>query len=86
MKLLNGCEKPLNIISFPHQHHQSHGALSVSIGLSNYPDDACTEIELIDHSDAALYAAKRAGRNCVRSYSADCVFFQSNDCNTMIGY
>ncbi|MBP2639999.1 MAG: diguanylate cyclase with sensor [Firmicutes bacterium] len=78
--------KTIEYYPFPHQHHQSHGSLSVSIGLSNYPDDAWTEIELIDHSDAALYAAKRAGRNCVRSYSADCVFFQSNNCNTTIGY
>jgi len=49
--------------------NQPNGNLSVSIGISNYPDDASTEIDLIDHADAALYAAKRAGRNCVCSYS-----------------
>lgn len=67
--------KTIEAYSFPHQNPQAGGSLSVSIGLSNYPDDACDEIELIDHSDAALYAAKHAGRNCVRNYSGECVFF-----------
>jgi diguanylate cyclase (GGDEF)-like protein len=39
---------------------------SVSIGLATFPDDAETEDALIDAADRALYAAKEAGRNCVR--------------------
>ncbi len=61
---------------FPHQHHQPNGTLSVSIGISSYPTDSHNEIELIDHADAALYAAKRAGRNRVYSYSDDYFFVE----------
>lgn len=61
---------------FPYQHHQPNGTLSVSIGISSYPADSHNEIELIDHADAALYVAKRAGRNRVYSYSDDYFFVE----------
>ncbi|MBI2885492.1 MAG: diguanylate cyclase [Candidatus Omnitrophica bacterium] len=38
---------------------------TISIGVACFPDDAATLQELIAHADAALYAAKRAGRNRV---------------------
>ena len=40
---------------------------SVSIGLAMFPDDARVDNALIEAADAALYRAKQAGRNCVRS-------------------
>jgi len=42
---------------------------TVSIGLACFPEDGHTLQELIDHSDHALYAAKRAGRNRVMRWS-----------------
>ncbi|MDP9236248.1 MAG: GGDEF domain-containing protein [Chloroflexota bacterium] len=39
---------------------------SVSIGVALFPDDAQMQDRLIAAADAALYRAKRAGRNCVR--------------------
>jgi diguanylate cyclase (GGDEF)-like protein len=39
---------------------------SVSIGIAIFPDDAQREDTLIAAADGALYAAKQAGRNCVR--------------------
>jgi diguanylate cyclase (GGDEF)-like protein len=39
--------------------------VTVSIGLATYPQDAGTKKELIDRADAALYKAKRGGKNAV---------------------
>lgn len=40
-----------------------------SIGIATFPDDAqCTD-DLLKAADAAMYAAKEAGRNCYRAYS-----------------
>lgn len=39
--------------------------VTVSIGLATYPHDATTKKELMDRADAALYRAKRGGKNAV---------------------
>lgn len=41
------------------------GAITVSIGIANYPDDADSVQGLIESADRALYLAKRNGRNRV---------------------
>ena len=43
--------------------------LTISIGIATFPDDAGTRDELLDKADWAMYAAKRAGRNCVHAFS-----------------
>ena len=43
--------------------------VSVSIGLSVFPDRAHSHDELIGTADAALYMAKKKGKNCVALYS-----------------
>ena len=44
--------------------------VTVSIGLAGFPNDANSGETLIAAADRALYDAKRAGRNCVRSFGA----------------
>jgi diguanylate cyclase (GGDEF)-like protein len=44
--------------------------VSASIGISVYPDDASDAIALMKHADTAMYAAKQAGKNTFRFYSA----------------
>lgn len=45
---------------------QTIGGLSVSIGGASLPPDGADLDEVLRIADASLYAAKRAGRNCVR--------------------
>jgi PleD family two-component response regulator len=39
--------------------------ISISVGVANYPIDGKGPIELVELADAALYKAKRTGRNRV---------------------
>jgi len=43
--------------------------VQASIGISLYPDDGSTVGELVRDADAAMYQAKRAGRNTYRFYT-----------------
>jgi diguanylate cyclase (GGDEF)-like protein len=42
--------------------------ITVSVGVSSYPEDADDKDKLIFCADGALYEAKRAGKNRVRAY------------------
>jgi diguanylate cyclase (GGDEF)-like protein len=42
--------------------------LTISIGVSSFPDDSKDPIELVEMADSALYRAKREGRNKVCAY------------------
>lgn len=46
-------------------HGKSIGKMTISLGVAMMPEAASTTHELIEAADAALYAAKRAGRNRV---------------------
>jgi diguanylate cyclase (GGDEF)-like protein len=43
--------------------------VTVSVAVAVYPEDARDVASLVDAADAALFAAKRAGRNAVRAYA-----------------
>lgn len=45
--------------------------IGASIGISLFPRDAADAGELLRHADAAMYAAKAAGRNAVTVYNGD---------------
>jgi diguanylate cyclase (GGDEF)-like protein len=44
-----------------------HGQITVSVGIAEYPGNGSTPDEVLTKADAALYAAKRAGRNRVEA-------------------
>lgn len=44
--------------------------VTISIGISAFPDDSSDPIELVEMADSALYRAKREGRNRVCIYGA----------------
>ncbi len=65
------CNRVLNEVratAFDGEERQPLGALTVSIGVSCYPDDATTSEELIRCSDQALYESKRLGKNRITLY------------------
>lgn len=43
--------------------------ITISIGISSFPDDSSDPIELVEMADSALYRAKRDGRNRICAYS-----------------
>jgi diguanylate cyclase (GGDEF)-like protein len=52
------------------EHAGRPGAVTVSVGVATFPDDGRELEALVDAADAALFAAKAAGRNAVRAFSA----------------
>jgi diguanylate cyclase (GGDEF)-like protein len=45
-------------------------AISASIGISVYPDDAGDAATLVKHADMAMYSAKQSGKNAYAVFSA----------------
>ena len=52
------------------EENQPNGSLTVSMGISVYPDKAKNEIELLKSSDDALYRAKFFNKNRVETYKS----------------
>ncbi len=50
---------------FDHAADQPGGCLAISLGVATFPSDANDAEGLVRAADAALYTAKRGGRNCV---------------------
>nr|WP_229502886.1 sensor domain-containing diguanylate cyclase [Pseudoduganella guangdongensis] len=60
-------ERALHAVRFPITLEDGAVArVSASIGLAVYPEDGLLPEELLRRSDAAMYAAKRQGRDCCR--------------------
>ncbi|MBP2673842.1 MAG: response regulator receiver modulated diguanylate cyclase [Deltaproteobacteria bacterium] len=53
---------------FPGGEHQPGGKLTISLGLSSFPEDGRDPDTLIKGADSALYAAKSGGRNVIRTH------------------
>ncbi|RCV86858.1 diguanylate cyclase [Billgrantia montanilacus] len=54
-----------NALSRPFKIDQQHVQISVSIGITFYPQDASTPVELLEAADRAMYKAKKSGTNRV---------------------
>lgn len=53
---------------FEGEENQPNGKITISIGISTFPDKAKNEIELINSADDALYRAKFFNKNRVETY------------------
>jgi diguanylate cyclase (GGDEF)-like protein len=63
----------------PHLIDSHRVRITVSIGISLYPDDGGGAESLIPHADAAMYLAKKSGRNTYRR-------FTPNMCTQTVGH
>lgn len=66
-------EKLLECFSTPVMVNNKELTVSGSIGVTRFPDDGDDAQQLLKQADAAMYAAKDAGRNCFRWYAAHMV-------------
>ena len=53
----------------PFQLNNETAYVSVSIGITLYPNDAHTIEDLLKHADQAMYASKNEGRNCYNYFT-----------------
>ena len=61
--------KAIKNCKFPYGENQPLGKLTVSIGVSTFPEDAPDSTGLISAADKALYTAKKTGKNKVCTFS-----------------
>lgn len=62
----------------PFIHGERQLAVSASIGIGTYPEHGSCPRELLHAADAAMYEAKRNGRNLVNRYDGDSVAEQAS--------
>ena len=70
-ELLQLVERVRGAFGTPFQVNGQDLSLTVSIGVSMFPDDAVDAPSLIKQADTAMYAAKEQGRNAYRFFTAD---------------
>ena len=68
--IADNIRKIIESTKFYGEENQPKGKLTVSMGVSVYPDKAKTEIELIKSADDALYRAKFFNKNRVETYTS----------------
>jgi diguanylate cyclase (GGDEF)-like protein len=59
------------MVSVTYKVEKHHFDTSASIGAAFYPAKNETYTGLMRHADSALYAAKSAGKNCVKIYESN---------------
>jgi diguanylate cyclase (GGDEF)-like protein len=64
-------EKLVAALRLPFDINGTTVSLSASIGIALHPDDAIDPDLLLDQADAAMYGAKRAGRDTFRFFTAE---------------
>jgi diguanylate cyclase (GGDEF)-like protein/PAS domain S-box-containing protein len=57
------CQKILLALSAPFYIFETATYISASLGITLYPNDACTTFELLKNADQAMYLSKNLGRN-----------------------
>ncbi len=66
LALASKLQELIQIASIPSAKRGTHGHITISIGGASFPNDAPSPNDLVLKADEALYAAKLAGRACVR--------------------
>lgn len=61
----------LEVLSTPHRIGDRNLRISSSLGIARYPIDGTTAETILTYADAAMYQAKRSGKNAYRLYDGD---------------
>ncbi len=61
-------EGMLNLFQTPFKLEDHEVYVTASIGIANFPDDGTDAATLLQHSDTAMYRAKRSGKNTFSSF------------------
>jgi len=62
----------VELLALPHEYSNTNTVVTISLGLATFtPTDGHSEDDLLKAADMALYAAKDAGRNCVKLYHTE---------------
>jgi diguanylate cyclase (GGDEF)-like protein/PAS domain S-box-containing protein len=61
-------EGMLNLFQTPFKLENHEVYVTASIGIANFPDDGTDAATLLQHSDTAMYRAKRSGKNTFSSF------------------
>ncbi len=69
--ILNSVNNLLEIINKPMKIDSNTLNISVSIGISIYPDDGDTVLDLMKNADNAMYHVKEFGKNSYKFYTKD---------------
>ncbi|MDA3907783.1 MAG: EAL domain-containing protein [Sulfurimonas sp.] len=62
-------EKVINVMKEPINLNNNQLYITVSVGISRYPDDGLTSDILLRNADTAMYKAKDLGKNTYQSYN-----------------
>lgn len=62
-------KKIIAALQQPFHPNNEVASISVSIGVTNCPEDSTNISTLLRNADKAMYLAKDAGRNCWRSFT-----------------
>ncbi|MDC3415815.1 GGDEF domain-containing protein [Aquibacillus salsiterrae] len=68
-EIRNFCEKLIQVVKQPVTIHQTITTISISIGVSFYPEDGTNVEELMNNADTAMYEVKSSGRDGVKLFS-----------------
>jgi diguanylate cyclase (GGDEF)-like protein len=63
MEVAEKLRKAVLRTDFKNGQKQPTGRVTISVGVASFPEDAQSEVKLVDAADSALYASKRGGRN-----------------------
>jgi diguanylate cyclase (GGDEF)-like protein len=64
-------QRCLEVLSAPHRIGDRSLRISSSLGIARYPTDGTTAETILTYADAAMYQAKRSGKNAYRLYDGN---------------
>jgi len=71
--------KSIELCEFQSFEKENIGLLTVTIGIASFPQSAKDSQDLVEKADRAMYAGKKAGKNCICIFGDEITVFSSPD-------